>query len=461
MWEIALEVGYRASVLPWYAYRTWIQKKQIPGWHERWQGHIIRQRPEQPCVWFHGVSVGEVLQLQGLWERFRNCWPGYEGVITTSTLAGRDVILQKYPEATVGWWPWDFRRAVSHALDHVRPELVVLVELELWPNFLWTAHRRKIPVMLVNGRLSARSYHGYRWMTPMLRSIWPAFEMMLVQHEDYAERFLSLGCPPERLQVTGNIKYDGVVMDREHPYVVEMRHQWRLAPEEHVFIAGSTQDPEELYALQVWSALQARDPRWRLMIVPRHPERFASVAQSIAAHGWPVWCRTAARDGREPSGSDRPPVLLLDTLGELKYAWGLADIAFVGGSFTQRGGQNMLEPAGYGASILFGPHTWNFKDAVEQLLAAKAAVIVHNPAELRSQVLRLAQDSAERRRMGEAARSVVLTHRGATDRTWQIIQTVLERRARRRLRSEKSPDWTENPPHFGERSMLPRLPKAA
>lgn len=431
---------------PWLAYRRWVQRKPIAGLRDKLTGRIVRRHSDRPCVWFHAVSVGEVLQLPTLVADFLARHPGWEVVITTTTGTGFDVARQKLPQHTIAYWPLDFRRAVTKALHAVRPDVVVLVELELWPNFLLAANRRGVPVVLVNARLSAKSYRGYRWLKPVLRPILRTLAQVAAQTEEYADRLIDLGVPADRVTITGNIKYDRVQSDRENLKTAELRSAFSLTDDAIVFIAGSTQDPEERYALEAYRALRDEFPKLRLLIVPRHKERFDEVAELITSSGFGIvrrsekiakpqaWSAPAGSDrppnpnsssGHPPSSIHHPPVFLLDTLGELAACWGLADIAFVGGSLTQRGGQNMLEPAGYGAAVLFGPNTWNFRDIVEQLLAREAAVVVRDSDELRDTVRRLLRDDTERQQLGSAAREFVHTQQGATRLTLEVIDRAL------------------------------------
>lgn len=426
---LALDLIYGCLLIalaPWLLYRRVVLGKPLAGFWDKLTGRLQRQHPHQPCVWFHAVSVGEVLQLQTLLADFSRRHQDYEVVLSTTTSTGYEVARQKFPQHTIVYWPFDFSWAVTRALQSLKPHLVVLVELELWPNFLLAARRQHVPVVLINGRLGARSHRGYarlrRWWGGLLSAVVHAG----VQSEEYARRLIDLGVPAERVTVTGNIKYDRVLSDRDNPHTRALREAFGLTAEDLVFMAGSTQEPEEQYALDTWEALRAEMPRLRLVLVPRHKERFDAVARLVTERGWPLRRRSQATSTSRPQGETGiPPVLLLDTLGELAAAWGLAEIAFVGGSLTQRGGQNMLEPAGYGAAVLFGPNTWNFRATVDALLQQGAACVVRDPQELHDTVRRLARDAEERQRMGAAARTFVLSQQGATARTLELIEAHL------------------------------------
>jgi len=407
---------------PFLLYRRVVQKKPVAGLRDKLTGRLARQHPDRPCVWFHAVSVGEVLQLPTLIADFVATHPHHEILITTTTGTGFDVAKQKFPQHTIGYWPFDFTWAVTCALQTVRPEMVALVELELWPNFLLAARSMKIPVALINGRISANSFRGYQRLTALWKRVLPALTCCAVQTEEYAARLIALGVPADRVTVTGNIKFDRVQSNRRNPKTEELRRFFGIAENELVFIAGSTQETEEAAAITTWETLRVEVPQLRLILVPRHKERFEDVAQLITSRGQNVIRRSTSVP--QPLALSSQPILLLDTLGELGACWGLADVAFVGGSLTNRGGQNMLEPAGYGAAVLFGPNTRNFKDIVDQLLACDAARVVQNGEELTAAVGQLLRDADERHRLGTAAREFVQTQQGATAKTLAVMAEI-------------------------------------
>jgi 3-deoxy-D-manno-octulosonic-acid transferase len=417
------------AVSPILIYRRLAFGKYRGGWREKLTGRVSRRFPERRCLWFHAVSVGEVLQLQKVLDEAAALYPDAELFVTTTTDTGYDVARNKYPQHTVSYFPLDFSWAVNRALDAIRPDLVVLVELELWPNFIRATKRHGIPLALINGRIGENSFRGYSRVKPLLQRVLACFDVLAVQNATFAQRLCALGAPVDRVKVTGNIKFDRVDSRRDNPRTNELRAAFGLANDERIFIAGSTQETEEAMALDVWAALRGEFPDLRLILVPRHKERFEDVAQLVRARGLPLLRRSetirgatstdaanARRTDEEPS-----PVLLLDTLGELAGCWGLADIAFVGGSMTNRGGQNMLEPAAYGAAVLFGPNTWNFKDIAESLLSLQAARVVHGVEDLRAAIRSLLLHPVEARRMGDAAREFVGSQQGATSRTIKLL----------------------------------------
>ena len=415
------------AIAPLLIFRRITQGKYRRGWREKLTGRLVRQHPERTCLWFHAVSVGEVLQLQKVLDDTAVRFPDAELFLTVTTETGYDVAIKKYPHYTVSFFPLDLSWAIDHALAAIHPAVIVLVELELWPNLILTAHRRQIPLVLINGRMGEKSFRGYSRLRPLMRRLLACFKVLAVQSETYAQRLTALGAPAERVIVTGNIKFDRVEADRNNPKTTEIRRSFQLEDSDQIFIAGSTQDPEESYALDAWLALRNDFLQLRLVIVPRHQERFHEVAAMIRQRGCEIIRRSEVAAGTSKLVSENqdlraPPVVaLLDTLGELAACWGMADIAFVGGSLTNRGGQNMIEPAGYGAAVLFGPNTWNFRDVTEALLSQEGARVVTGPEALMETLQELLQHPAEARRLGNVARAFVATQQGATQRTVDLI----------------------------------------
>jgi 3-deoxy-D-manno-octulosonic-acid transferase len=431
-----------AAVSPIILFRMIVRGKYRTGWGQKLLGQMPPREGTQPCLWLHAVSVGEVLQLEPLVAALSQTDSRLEFVISTTTPTGYDVARQRYPDIRIIYFPLDFSWAVNAALARINPTAIVLVELELWPNFIYAASRRKIPILLINGRISERSYRGYQRIRPLMRLTLQRISTMAVQSENYAGRLHDLGADRSRIHVTGSIKFDRVETDRHNPRTVALRRMFGLQESDRVFIAGSTQAPEERYALESYVQLQIQFPDLRLILVPRHKERFDEVARLVTDEfQLPLVRRsqlssnssepspspragTAAMSGG-PRGNEQPCVFLLDTLGELSSCWGLADIAFVGGSLTQRGGQNMIEPGGFGAAVLFGPNTWNFKDVVDLFLSHDAALVVHSAADLTDRLEDLLADQVRAADLGKRARQLVTAQRGATSTTVELIRRAL------------------------------------
>ena len=416
---------------PWLIWSAFRRGKYRTGWNQKLWGQVPLREGTAPCVWMHAVSVGEVLQLQSIVTGWRARHPDWQIVISTTTTTGYDVAVKKYPDCRVIYYPLDFSWAVQSALNRIRPDLVALVELELWPNFVEQLSRRQIPITVINGRLSERSARGYRWIRPVMRQMLSRLSEIAVQSQAYADRFIDLGADPRRVTITGSIKFDGVQTHRGNPKTVAIRESFGLQPQETVFVAGSTQAPEEQLAIETWLALRSAFPDLRLLLVPRHKERFEEVAELVRGtfqlpllrRSELLWNGKSVSTAKSDSAS--APVLLLDTLGELAAAWGLADVAFVGGSLSTRGGQNMIEPAAYGATVMFGPNTQNFRDVVSLLLSHQAATVVRSGADLKAEVTRCLTQPDAARQQGARAQQLVLAQQGATQRTLDRLDRCL------------------------------------
>jgi 3-deoxy-D-manno-octulosonic-acid transferase len=375
-------------------------------------------------VWFHGVSVGEVHLLRQVVRAFRERHPDWQVVVSSTTDTGLAEAGKHFADLTVLPYPFDFSWTCRRAIRAVSPRLIILAESELWPNFLRAANRGGMPVVVVNGRMSPRSFRRNAragWLARRL--LFDRVSAFGMQSETYAGHLRALGVPPDRVHVTGNVKYDGVLLDRDNPKTRDLRDLVGIAPADPVWVAGSTHDPEERIVLAVYGRLRPRFPHVRLVLVPRAPERFDEVARLIGAAGFSCVRRSELAPGHPVP---RDGVVLIDTLGELAAVWGLATIGFTGGSLNdKRGGQSMIEPAGLGVPVVFGPHTWNFKDAVAGLLEAGGAVRVQDEAGLEREVGRLLGSPELRTNMGAAARAFVLAQQGATARTLDLLDRVL------------------------------------
>ena len=413
-----LNVVYLAMLLvlsPAILWRSVRHGRYRRGWSQKLFGNLPVFKTDRPVVWFHAVSVGEVLQLQKVVEEFRHdTHDDFQILITTSTDTGFELAESRFGDCVVSWFPLDFSWAVANALRRVKPELVVLVELELWPNFLHTCAKFNVTTALINARMSDRSFSGYSRFGRLTKPLLRQFSLVAAQSREYADRLVTLGATPEVTHVTGSVKFDGAVCDRSNSGTHSLRSLFDIADSEVILIAGSTQAPEEELALDAWRQLCRQHPGLRLILVPRHRERFDEVAGLIESKNVPLVRRSTLNTGDVVSSD---AVILLDTIGELGACWGLADIALVGGSFGTRGGQNMLEPAAYGAAVVFGPNTWNFRDIVTRLLQAGGAQQLHHPEEILPAISALLADSVQRAQMGMAAREFVVSQQGAIRRT--------------------------------------------
>jgi 3-deoxy-D-manno-octulosonic-acid transferase len=405
---------------PWLIYKALTTGKYRRGLLYKFLGRSLRRDDDAPCAWFHGVSVGEIHLLRQVVAAFRRRHPSWECVISTTTDTGLEEARKRFPDLSVFYWPLDFSWAVHRALRRVNPSLIVLAEGELWPNFLTAAKKRGAPVAVINGRMSPRSARRYARLGSLVRRWVGLVDLFAVQTDDYAEHFRALGAPSERVHVTGSVKYDGVETDRRNPRTEQLHRLLNVQPSDLVWIAGSTQAPEEEIALNIFRRAKIEHPNLRLFLVPRQRDRFEEVAGLLRRSGLPFERRSELRG---PTGA---AIVLIDSMGELGALWGLADVAFVGGSLDgRRGGQNMIEPAAYGAAVVFGPHVWNFRDTAERLVAAGAAVQTIDAAGLEVTVRGLLREPAERRRLGTAAQEFVQQQQGATERTIWCLDGLL------------------------------------
>lgn len=408
---------------PWIMWQRWRQGKRIGGFAQKFTGNVASpQHKTTQRLWLHAVSVGEVLLLKPIIEQLRQQYPHYEIFLSVTTATGREVAEKSYPQLNIIWFPFDFSWAVHRALRLVQPDVILLAELELWPNFINIAHAKRIPLLVVNGRIGEKSFRGYSRVKWLMANLLRKIDCFAVQQPEYAERLKQLGMPAERVVVTGSIKFDGVNVDRHDPKVSELRRLLGIQDNSLVWVVGSTQAPEEAWALDIFQRLKSQIPQLHLIIVPRHQERFEDVARLMTESKLDYQRRSQLNS---QLSTLNPQLTLVDTLGELKAIWGLADVGFVGGSFNDRGGQNMIEPAAYGVAVTFGPNTWNFKQIVAALLHNQAAIEVKSKDEWESVTLRLLQNEAERQSLGQRASRFVASQQGATQQTMCAIAPYL------------------------------------
>jgi 3-deoxy-D-manno-octulosonic-acid transferase len=421
-----LNLAYVTAIFlafPWLLYQRLRHGKYRDGFRAKFVGDIPPRAGDKSCLWLHAVSVGEVNLLEPILKRWESLHPDWEIVISTTTQTGYMLARKKYVPRMVVYYPLDFTWAVRRAMRRIRPTLLVLTELELWPNLIAAAKQHGVKIAVVNGRLGEKSFRGYRRVKWLVQRVLKHIDLIAVQNDEYAERFLALGAAPESVQVTGSVKFDGARTNRHSSEVQDLARLASIVEDDIVFLAGSTQDPEESLAISVFEKLSAEFPRLKLVLVPRHPERFNEVAILLDRHGLSYQRRSCLSTRPEPRNASCR-VLLVDAVGELGNWWGTAQIAFVGGSLTNRGGQNMIEPAAYGCAVSFGPNTWNFRDTVTQFLSRDAAIVVCNGQELESFVRRCLTDRAFAVNLGCRARELVMQQQGATDYTIELLDRL-------------------------------------
>jgi 3-deoxy-D-manno-octulosonic-acid transferase len=416
-------------LLPWIVWRVAVQKKNRRGWGEKLLGWVPKRDSTRPCIWIHGVSVGEINLLQPLVSQLQLSYPDHELTISTTTDTGFALAKKHFDRHVVFYCPTDFSWAISNAIRRVRPNMIVLTELELWPNLIAIASKFSVPVALINGRMSLSSFHGYfrfRWLAQrMLKKI----NLIAAQSVVCAERFRRLGAPAARIHVTGNIKFDTAVGGRSLVETKRLSTLMRIRDDEVVFLAGSTQENEDLMAATVYRALAARGLDLRLILVPRHPERCGRLASLLNELHLPFVFRSGQNDANLPTATPSArPIVVVDVIGELSHWWGRANLGFVGGSTGKRGGQNMIEPAALGVPICFGPRTENFQSVVELLLERDGARVVHDRDELERFIVDALADPDWAVEMGRRAQQLVYSQRGACQRTANLLGRFLRQR---------------------------------
>lgn len=418
------------AAFPWLLYQRLRHGKYRDGFGAKFFGRVVNREGAKPCAWFHAVSVGEVMLLGRLINEFRQAHPDWDIAITSTTSTGFELAKKRYPDCRVSYAPLDFSWAVAESMRRLRPDLLVLAELELWPNLLDAADRRHIPIAIVNGRLSEKSFRGYRRIKLFAGQWLKSLDWIGVQTHEYAERFHQLGASSSKVSVTGSLKFDRAELDRGNARTTELRRLIGLSEGTPVWVVGSTQSPEERLAWNVYRVLRREFPELRLIIVPRHQERFDEVARELEGLGANVVRRSRIESSDSPQAQqwrEQPDaVLLVDTIGELGAWWGTASVAFVGGSLGSRGGQNMIEPSAYGAAVSFGPETRNFRDVVQMLLDDEAAVVVHNAEEMQTFVGLCLREPKWAQELGARAREIVIRQQGATRKTLEGLDRLIQ-----------------------------------
>ena len=421
LYSFLLAVAFAASA-PFYLWKGRGSGKYLRTLRDRMgRPHGGITADQRPSIWIHAVSVGEVLAARVLVAPLKARLPDHRVFVSTTTVTGNAVARDAIRNADgIFFAPFDFRRAVSRVLDRLNPALLVLVETEIWPNLIHLARQRGTRIAIVNGRISPRSFPRYRLARPLLRHVLAEVDLFLMQAEPHRVRLLEMGAPPGRTRVAGNLKYDALALPETPSALRRALGQDGPVPPP-LWVAGSTVYGEEEAVLQAFGALRRAEPAARLVIAPRHPERFATVAALVSRAGLACARRTTLRDAGWTGGD----VLVLDTLGELAQVYPLATVVFVGGSLADAGGHNVLEPAVAGRAILVGPHMQNFREIAETFLAEDALVQVRDADGLAEAVTRLFADPAAREGLGGRAQAIVARNQGALARTVEALVGLL------------------------------------
>ncbi|HPF58253.1 MAG TPA: lipid IV(A) 3-deoxy-D-manno-octulosonic acid transferase [Candidatus Competibacteraceae bacterium] len=411
--------GLLYLLLPLVLLRVYWRGRRDPGHRQRWRERLGFVPPLSPgSLWIHAVSVGEVRAALPLIQALLDRYPERLLLVTTATLTGSRQVQEALGERVRhAYAPYDLPGAVQRFLHQTRPQMTIIMETELWPNLLRQCAAAGIPVLIANARLSERSAHGYARFRRFTASMLQDITLIAAQADADAERFRALGAP--RVEVTGNLKYDLKVPGTLLEQGQLLRQKW-LGEQRPIWIAASTHAGEDEQILQAFAQVRTDWPDLLLVLTPRHPERFESVAELCRQRGF-----TMIRRSEHQSCTPDTAIFLGDSMGELLLFYATADLAFVGGSLVPTGGHNVLEPALLGLPVLFGPHMFNFTEASERLLEAAAAWKIMDAEELALTVSRLLADPQSGREAGQRGRHVVEDHRGALAALLALIEVYV------------------------------------
>jgi 3-deoxy-D-manno-octulosonic-acid transferase len=431
LYSLLLTVGFLA-LLPWFAIDALRTRKYVTGLRQRLGLLPKITFDDRPLIWLHCVSVGETEAARPLVRALLDRFPSHRLVVSTTTVTGQQIARDAFGReaAAVFYFPIDWAWTVRRVLRTLQPAAVLIMETELWPNLFRECRARAIPVALVNGRISITSFRRYKLVRPFISRVLDNISIALMQSEQDASRISELGIPAERVLMPGNLKFDSAEGAIDDGTTANIRERFGFDGFPRLIVAASTHAPEELVVIDAFKQIKSSQPKLqtRLLIAPRHPARFDEVASLLKESGL-KWARRS--DDAKVADRDAE-VVLLDTIGELRAVYPLADVAFVGGSIAPHGGHNVLEPAARGVCVVTGPHMHNFAAITRALLTEKAIVQLPNvsmsdaPAKLASAVNGLLSDDSQRRDIGQRASMVCNRNRGATERTLQMIAHLLD-----------------------------------
>jgi 3-deoxy-D-manno-octulosonic-acid transferase len=411
---------------PYFLYQALRCKKYIGSLRERFGYLPISFNVDgDESIWIHAVSVGEALTARALAEDLKGRYPRFRLFVSTTTMSGQQVAKGSLRHVDgVFFFPFDWAFIVRRTLDLVRPRLFIMMETEIWPNLLRVCRKRGVKTIVINGRISTRSYPRYRLIRPLFRRVLANVDRFCMQSEESARRLIDLGADPARVTVTGSLKFDSLELPAPSPHNKPRERVlrfFRIAAHRIVFVAGSTMRGEEEAVLRAFARVKAIAPTALAILAPRHPERFAEVEQLAHDAGFV----TARRSNLPIDAEPRADVVILDSIGELAQLYQVATVVFVGGSLLDYGGHNILEPAIFGKPIVFGPYMQNFREIADAFVSNDAGVQVQTDRELDEVVPALVRDPVRRARLGAAARALVEANRGAKDKTLAVIAELI------------------------------------
>jgi 3-deoxy-D-manno-octulosonic-acid transferase len=422
----ALTLAAFVAASPYFLYQAIRYKKYIGSLRQRLGFLPITFNVDaEESIWIHAVSVGEALTARALAADLKTRYPRLRLFLSTTTIAGQQVARRSLSNVdAIFYFPFDWTFIVRRTLRLVRPRIFIMMETEIWPNLLRECRRQGVRTVLINGRISSRSYPRYRLVRRFFRRVLADVDRCCMQSEESARRLVELGADPARVTVTGSLKFDSLELPAASTHAKPRERVlrfFRLSPSRTVVVAGSTLRGEESAALRAFARIKTTLPGALLIVAPRHPERFGEVERLASDAGFVTTRRSDLPIDAEP----RADVVVLDTIGELAQVYQLATAVFVGGSLVDQGGHNILEPAIFGKPIVFGAHMQNFREIADTFLGNGAAVQVRSEDELADAMLQLVTDPVRRARLGAAARALVEANRGAKAKTLDVIADLV------------------------------------
>ncbi len=414
------------GISPVVIYRMITQNRYRKGWMQKF-GRITRKEPGKKCIWIHAVSVGEVNATRTIINELKNKFPDFEIVVSTTTDTGYARAAALFvQELSVFYFPFDFSLVMRRAFKRIKPTVCLLMELEVWPNFVDIAANTNVPIVVVNGRISDKSCARYKLIKPVTKKIFEKIALVLAQTDEYANQFREIGCPAEKVIVTGSLKYDTAQICDKIEGATQLAQQLDIK-DKKIWVAGATGNDEESILLDVYRSLQHQNQfnDVRFVIVPRKPERFKEVAQTIKQKGFGCLRYSELKRTDTAPVIDNQTVILGDTMGDLRKFYSLATVIFVGRTLVPMGGSDMMEAAALGKCTIFGPYAFNFKQAVNALIEGQGAIMAKDKQEL-LQILRkclLEPDYAKK--IAKKGRDIIKKNQGATKKTIKAISNLL------------------------------------
>lgn len=385
--------------------------------------HRFSRRP----IWLHAISVGEILSAIPLAQSIKSRFPDYPLVVSASTHTGFEIAKKRLAKTcdAIVLFPYDFVWSVKRIIKGIDPAIFILFESDIWPNFLFEIRKRGTPALFVNGRISPRSFKRYKKISFFMEWVFSNLSWLCLQTQKDADRFAEIGAPRKRIEVTGNIKFDLPLETMPDAERMRLRESLGIAKNSKIFLAGSTHTGEEELLAHPLKELKQRFPDLVTLIVPRHPDRAESIKRLLADADLPSTLKTALKPRPGGAHGIPPEVIIVDTLGELRRLYAIADTVFVGGSLIKHGGHNPIEPAMFKKPILFGPHMHNFEWIANTLVQAQGAIMVEDANHLLKAATTILSDPTAAKTVGDQAYKVLQENRGAVEKTLKVIEKEL------------------------------------